>query len=163
MGRNAMRRLLLVAMLAAGAFAAQAQDRTDPAALIASIYKTYTADSNPPGYSDVYSHRLQALIDADAKNTPAGDAGKIDWDVFVDGNNWELSDLNIALVAKTAARAQVRARFINMKEPRDMIFDLVREDGAWRIDDIRAMRKGGRWTMSKILTDAPDAFPDEKK
>jgi len=158
-----MRRFLLIVMLAVGAFAAEAQDKSDPVALIASIYKTYTAESNPAGYADVYSRRLQGLIDADAKNTPAGDAGKIDWDVFVDGNNWELSNLKIALVAKAPERAQVRARFINMKEPRDMVFDLVREDGEWRIDDIRAMRKGGRWTMSKILTDAPDAFPDEKK
>jgi hypothetical protein len=39
------------------------------------------------------------------------------------------------------------------------VFDLVLEDGHWRIDDIEKMLKP-RWTMSKILLDAPDAFPD---
>lgn len=34
---------------------------------------------------------LRALIDADVKNTPDGYAPTIDWDVFVDGNNWEIS------------------------------------------------------------------------
>ena len=42
---------------------------------------------------------------------------------------------------------------------------LARLDGHWRIDDIEKTLKP-RWTMSKILTDAPNAFPDaepEKK
>ncbi len=155
--------VMAVLLLAVGGGAAHAQDKTDPVVLIASIYKTYTAETNNPGYSDVYSRRLQALIDTDAKDTPEGEAGKIDWDVFVDGNNWELSDQKIALVSKTGTRAQVRAKFDSFKKPHDMIFDLVREDGGWLIDDIRAAKKGGRWTMSKILTGAPDAFPDEKK
>jgi hypothetical protein len=113
---------------------------------------------------EIAMRRLQALIDADEKATPQGDAGTIDWDVFVNGNNWELSKLTIALVSKSAAHAQVRAQFFNFKDPHDLLFDLVREDGRWFIDDISETKKGGnRWTMSKILTHAPDAFPDEKK
>ena len=56
----------------------------------------------------------------------------------------------------------MRAVFANFGEPRNIIFNLVREDGKWRIDDIAETLKP-RWTMSKILTDAPDAFPDEKR
>lgn len=158
-----MRRLLLILLLAFGASAAHAQDGGDPVELITSIYKTYTADNNQPGLPEVYSRHLQALIDADAKNTPEGYVGKIDWDVFIDGNAWEISNLKVALVSRSVTRAQVRARFDNFKKPREMTFDLVREKGDWRIDDIRSTQKGGRWTMSKILTGAPDAFPDEKK
>jgi hypothetical protein len=36
------------------------------------------------------------------------------------------------------------------------------ESATRRIDDLQATLKP-RWTMSKILTDAPDAFPDEKQ
>jgi hypothetical protein len=43
------------------------------------------------------------------------------------------------------------------------LFDLIREKGSWRIDDISSIRSGARWTMSKILTGAPDAFPDAAK
>jgi hypothetical protein len=60
-------------------------------------------------------------------------------------------------------RAQVRARFFNFKEPQDQLFDLIIEDGRWVIDDVRATQKAHRWTMSKILAHAPDAFPDEMK
>ena len=42
-----------------------------------------------------------------------------------------------------------------------MLFDLVREGGRWLVDDVQSLKPGGRWTMSKILTGDPDAFPDE--
>jgi hypothetical protein len=103
-----------------------------------------------PGYSDVYSKRLQALIDADLKSQEPGDSGSIDWDVLVNGNDWQVSKLAIMLVSKSATRAQ------------DQLFDLIVEDGRWVIDDVRATHMGNRWTMSKILTRAPNAFPDEK-
>jgi hypothetical protein len=160
----AMRRLALALFVTLCGTFAYAQATGDPLALITDIYKTYQSDTDHPGYANVYSRRLQALIDADEKATPQGDAGTIDWDVFVNGNNWELSKLTIALVSKSAAHAQVRAQFFNFKDPHDLLFDLVREDGRWFIDDISETKKGGnRWTMSKILTHAPDAFPDEKK
>jgi hypothetical protein len=142
---------------------AHAQDASDPVALITNIYKAYTTDTESPGYGDVYSKRLRTLIDSDSLDAPDGDGGKIDWDVFVNGNDWTVSKLAITLVSKSATRAQVRARFFNFKEPQDQLFDLVVEDGRWVIDDVHATKMGARWTMSKILTRAPDAFPDEKK
>ena len=54
---------------------------------------------------------------------------------------------------------EVRATFKNFDEPRDILYTLVLENGHWRIDDIQETLKP-RWTMSKILLDAPDAFPD---
>jgi hypothetical protein len=158
-----MRRLALILVFALCATFAQAQDAGDPVALITDIYKAYTADTASPGYSDVYSKRLQALVDSDSQDAPDGDGGKIDWDVFVNGNDWQVSKLAITLVSKSAKQAQVRARFFNFKEQQDQLFDLVVEDGRWVIDDVRATQMGNRWTMSKILTRAPDAFPDEKK
>jgi Protein of unknown function (DUF3828) len=155
--------LILAILLGVAAAAARAAPADDPLALIQSIYRSYQAGTDTPGHSGVYSRRLQGLVDADEKNTPKGEVGKIDWDVFVDGNDWALSKLRIVLESASANRARVRARFLNFKELRDMAFDLVREDGRWVIDEVASMRKGGRWTMSKVLTGAPDAFPDEKK
>jgi hypothetical protein len=157
-----MRRLAFILMFAVFSAFAHAQDASDPLALITDIYKSYTAETDVPGYSDVYSKRLLALVDADLKAREPGDSGSIDWDVFVNGNDWQISQLAITLVSKSATRAQVRARFFNFKEQQDQLFDLIIEDGRWVIDDVRATQKGNRWTMSKILTHAPDAFPDEK-
>jgi hypothetical protein len=160
---KSMRHLLLALAVLLCAAPARAQPADDPVALITAIYKVYQSSSDNPGYENPYSKRLQALLDADAKATPKGDSGTIDWDVFVNGNDWELTNLRITLERKSATRAEVRARFNNFKEPEDMLFSLIREDGRWVVDDIAATKKGGRWTMSKILTHAPDAFPDEKK
>jgi hypothetical protein len=82
-----------------------------------------------------------------------------------DGQDWQLTELKIVPGLKEATRAEVRATFKNFGEPRDILYTLVLEDGHWRIDDIQETLKP-RWTMSKILLDAPDAFPrreaDEK-
>ena len=135
----------------------------DPVALLTAIYKTYTdigpGEDGVPELSGVYSKRLQALIDKDEKETPEGDVGRIDWDLFVDGQDWQLTELKIVPALKEATRAEVRATFKNFGEPRDILYTLVLENGHWRIDDIQETLKP-RWTMSKILLDAPDAFPD---
>ncbi len=156
--------VLAIALGASTARAATGSADSDPVSLITAIYASYAADKDKdnPGLPHIYSKRLQALIDKDAKETPEGMVGRIDWDVFVDGQDWKLTGLKIALVSKAEAKAQVRATFKNFGHPSNMLFDLVREDGHWRVDDVEKTLKP-RWTMSKILLDAPDAFPDAPK
>lgn len=146
--------LLLMTPLAAPAIA---QDGNDAVAFIVAIYQSYKTDR--PGVEQMYSQRLQALINKDASETPEGMVGRIDWDVIVDGQDWRISKLDIQIVSQTNDTALVRATFDNFDAPRNLLFDLVREDGHWRIDDIQETLKP-RWTMSKILSDAPDAQPD---
>jgi hypothetical protein len=156
--------LILLAM-ALGAASPLGDADSDPEALITAIYQTYTdvvpGEEAMPDVQGVYSRRLQALVDKDANETPEGEVGRIDWDVFVDGQDWQLTGLKIVPVSHDATQAEVRASFKNFGEPRDLRYSLVLEDGHWRIDDIQETLKP-RWTMSKILTDAPDAFPDEQ-
>lgn len=129
--------------------------------LIESIYATYRGDTNTPGYADVYSKRLQGLVDKDAKETPEGEAGRFDWDPFVDGNDWRLTEVKVALLSRKGKRAQVGSTFSNHEKPRRILFDLVQDDRSWVIDEIRSMRgpdwKKPAWTMSKVLVGAPDA------
>ncbi len=163
-----MARFALIFALVLAIIPARAAPASDPVAMIEAIYKEYVAaqgtDHDAPNQTDrdVYSKRLRELIDADRKNTPEGEIGRLDFDVFVNGQDWELSGLHVALVKSDAQRTQVRATFINLKEPQDILFSFVREGGNWRIDEIQSLR-GTRWTFSKILTGAPDAFPDEHK
>ena len=148
----------LCALQVSGALAATAQEPdSDPVTLIAAIYKTYKSDS--PGLPQMYSKRLQALIDKDASETPEGMVGRIDWDVFVDGQDWQIKKLHISLVSKTDDTATVRASFLNFDKQCNLLFDLVLEDGRWRIDEIQETEKP-RWIMSKILADEPGAMPD---
>jgi hypothetical protein len=159
-----MRRLCLILIaIALGAASPLGDADSDPEALITAIYQTYTdiapGEDAMPNIEGVYSEHLQALVDKDEKETPEGEVGRIDWDVFVDGQDWQLTELKIVPVSQGPAQAQVRASFKNFGEPRDILYTLVLEDGHWRIDDIQETLKP-RWTLSKILQDAPDAFPD---
>ena len=151
----------ILGFVLAGSASANSVD-SDAVTLITAIYKTYETDQAELPH--VFSKRLQALIDKDEKEAQGG-VGRIDWDVFIDGQDWKLTELKITPASQTPSQAQVRATFKNFDKPSDMLFDLVLEEGHWRIDDIQKTLKP-RWTMSKILTDAPDAFPDaepEKK
>ena len=108
-----MRSLVLVLLaIALGAASPLAQVDGDPAALITAIYKTYTdigpGEEGMPGLPGVYSKRLQALIDKDEKETPEGMVGRIDWDVFVDGQHWQLSELKIVPISQSVTQAEVR-------------------------------------------------------
>lgn len=161
-----MGRLLFVIALALSAISGMAAAaRADgPVDVITKIYDGYqTAESalDVPAPQRVYSRRLQGLLDKDRQATPEGEVGRLDWDVFVDGNDWKLTELSISPVEESAGRATVRATFKNFGEARELMFTLVKEDAAWLIDEVHSMTEGGRWTMSKILTGAPDAFPDE--
>jgi hypothetical protein len=158
--------VLVLFAIALGAASPLGDADSDPEALITAIYQTYTdvapGEDAVPEVEGVYSERLQALINKDAKETPEGEVGRIDWDLFVDGQDWQLSDLKIVPISKDPTRAEVRANFKNFGEPRAILYSLVLEDGHWRIDDIQETLKP-RWTMSKILLDAPDAFPDAEQ
>src|SRR4029078_413322 len=84
----------------------------DPVALLTAIYKTYTdiapGEAALPGLSGGYSKRLPALLDKDEKETAEGDVGRIDWDLFVDGQDWQLTELKIAPALKQTTRAEGR-------------------------------------------------------
>lgn len=130
---------------------------------ILGIYKTYTdAPEDGPvqdGVEDIYSKRLQALIDKDVAETPEGEVGRLDFDPFVDGQDWELGAVKVKEIYRSGGEARVRADFANFGKPRSIVFSLVREDGAWRIDDI-AGALPPRWSLSEILT-APLPVPVE--
>ena len=135
----------------------------DPGEWIRSIYRLYEDAKHGPNLPfRLYSPRLQKLIDVDAKLTPKGEIGRLSFDVFVNGQDWDFGDIKVATVSRTARRAQVRADFISMQRPNEILFDLVRVGNTWRVDEVRSL-KTPRWTMSKILAGAKDAFSDQRK
>jgi hypothetical protein len=157
------RRFLLAAFLAlcfAGSAAAQTQ--ADPVAYIRAIYQAYMTlpfDKVPALESWGLSPRLRALIDADQKEAQ-GEVGRLDFDPIINAQDWKLSGLKVTLVSQSSdTSAIVDAAFINLGSKQRIRFTLVRENGKWVIDEIQALQ-GMRWTLSKILSGAPDAYPD---
>ena len=94
--------LALILPIAVGAASPPKSIDSDPVSLITAIYQTYL--DNTPALDDIYSKRLQALLDKDAQETPEGMVGRIDWDVFVDGQDFDLSALKIVPVSQDASK-----------------------------------------------------------
>lgn len=158
-----MRRVSVALLLVlCGVAPAPAQTQADPVAYVQAIYAAYMRRGEPRAwYEQNYSARLRKLVEADQKEAQAnGDAGKFDWDPIINGQDWKLSGLKVTLVSQSGDTAIVDAAFNNLGSKQRMRFTLVRENNKWAIDDIAAVNKP-RWSMSKILEGAPDAFPDE--
>lgn len=137
------------------AHAAEAPRISGPAQAIRAIYAAYeAAGTGEPTLGEVYSARLKALVAADEAATPDGEVGTIDWDVFVAGNDFQLADVAVDQVSQADDRAVVRARFTNHGQPRENLFDMVREGGRWLIDDIRTTNAQGPWSMARTLQEA---------
>ena len=145
--RRGVARLFLVASLAAASLSAQTGSSVatdDPQAFVAAIYDTY-ADGGlglpldtPETVRRLFEPRLAELIIADGDEAAAlGDAPKLDGDPFIDAQDWDLTEITVAVEAMTPDRAEGHVAFVNFGEPKRVDLELVRgEDGGWRIRDI---------------------------
>src|SRR5215813_7864739 len=121
--------------------------------MITAIYKQYQGKGDPKIPESIHSARLRGLMAADRKQTPKGEVGRLDFDPFVNGQDWEIKKLVVTETERKGDRATVRATFDNFDEPREIEFQLVRQQRRWLIDDV-ASRIKPRWTLSKILSGA---------
>jgi hypothetical protein len=134
-----------------------------PGDLVAAIYR---AAAGPGGnYDDgtsvifdpdtrkrFLSKRLRAAIAAMLKRTPKGDAPDLDFDPVVAGNDPSVHDLKIATESAGPTQAVVIADFQSHGDTERTVlrYLLVKEGGAWKVDDIIAIGKD-KWQVSKII------------
>ncbi|MCJ2050985.1 YbjP/YqhG family protein [Methylobacterium sp. J-070] len=138
--------LLALGILGLGLAPALAAD-PGPEAVVKKLY----AEPHP-NHSAVYSKRLQGLFDADAKQAN-GAAGNLDFDFRLNGEPLK-PDTVKALTFKEATEGQDQAKVTVERKGGDgsksIVYDLVREDGSWKVSDAHAI--GDRkWQLSTIL------------
>ena len=121
---------------------ALAEEFDDPAQLVGAIYAQYRPGvAFPDGdvIRSLQSTRLNALYDADAAE--AGDEiGRIDFDPYVNGQDYDLKGLEIAAPYYAGGKALVQVKFSNFEAPQDVGIVLVKEGAGWKVDDV--------WTAS---------------
>ena len=150
-----MRRLALVpALLLALVAPALAQPYETPEALLEAFYEPYFTDDFPEFEAEFRSEALNALYDADAENTPEGEMGALDFDPYIDGQDFDLADLVIGEPQQVGDRATVDVTFTNFGEPRHIVYDLVYENGGWRIDDVAGENADFTYRLSEIFAEA---------
>jgi hypothetical protein len=137
---------------------ARADATSDPVAFVRGLYSGYEHGKPILLEKQPFSPRMRKLLAAD-KAYAKGEVGRLDFDPIINGQDWKIADLSVTLVSQAQDKAVVEAKFSNLGDAEDLRYDLVRSGGGWLIDEIQSMTKP-RWTMSKILAGAPDAFPD---
>ncbi|MCT8972589.1 YbjP/YqhG family protein [Microbaculum marinisediminis] len=144
---------LCIAILAAApsAFAQQ-----EPDAVVGEIYTSYEDNGlgvspTDPALRDRFSARLQALLAEEDDRIDRDGIGNLDFDVFVDAQDFDITGIEIGTPEISGDKAEVAVGLLNFGQPRKFRYLLVMEDGAWRIDDIVAVSDDMPWTLSVLL------------
>jgi hypothetical protein len=158
-----MRKHLLAAALAALSSTAIASHAFagEAAATIRKIYEAYekasaNPDSRTPDILDpgLYSKRVGRLIAAlKASCGKTEEVCGVDADFLIDGQDFEIKNVRVTETKTAAASATVEARFKNFGRQSKLTFSMVKEDGRWVIDRMKAAKigDGGGYSLDEAL------------
>ena len=126
--------LLPVALLAL-ATPALAESYSDPKSLLAALYAGYMPPNDvPPDETSLQSERLNGLFARDSEEAN-GEIGRIDFGPYINGQDYDITNLVIGEPYYAGGKAVVKVTFENMGTPNEMGFLLV-DEGGWKIDDV---------------------------
>lgn len=129
---------LCVGAVASPAFAQQ----SSPQVFLEAIYRPYLA-ANYPGqlYTDAYRFFVPALARAmNTDNAAAARRGEVpllNGDPFIDAQEWQITNLAIAVAMRSATTATGTVTFSNLGQAKKLLVDLEQTPAGWRIADIR--------------------------
>jgi hypothetical protein len=152
------RSLILGAACAALATAAPAADAS-ATAFITAIYNSYkgkdakgTPLDNERTIRRYFEPKLAALMAKDQKTAAQrNEVGLLDFDPFLDAQDWEVATFDIAVSNTAAGKAQATVKFVNAGDPMTVTLDLVQANNAWRIYDIAWLTGGKTETLRKMF------------
>jgi Protein of unknown function (DUF3828) len=149
-----MRRIVLASLLLAlGSVPAFAYDT--PKALLTALYAPYfkgeSFDWNKWDDGVFRSKALNVLFARDTKEAEGG-VGRIDFDPYIDGQDYVITVLKIGEPKINGTTATDEVTFKNMGLPEDLTFTLVDEAGAWKIDDVVSHSRDNPYSLKKIMS-----------
>jgi hypothetical protein len=131
----------------------------DPSAqeFLAAIYAKYKGkDSKGVPFSTMaeinrlFTPSLAKLIDTDAKAAAKrSEVGALGGDPFIDGQDWEITDVSIGVKENGPDKAIGTVKFKNFGKDVTITHDLVKTKQGWRIDEIRMPRGSLRALFKK--------------
>lgn len=140
---------------------AVAQSR-EPEAIVGSLYETAKKGSTKgpafgfqPSDRKLLSKSLAALwAKADRKAKARGDeAGAISFDIATQSQGVDIESYKVKSERKDASSAVIEATFIiggnHVRKGEDVVvlYDFVRENGSWKIDNLRTESKVKPWSL----------------
>lgn len=146
-------------LLSAPVFAATAAPKSfdTPKALLDYAYAPYATGQFEDDNNNLYSRALNAMFAAADAATPDDEVGPVDFDVFVDGQDYQLSGLTIGDPTPEPGGVTVPVSFKNFDTAESLVFHMIQEGGSWRINDIESKTPGSEWRLTTLLTPDPNA------
>ena len=157
-----IRGALLMMSLFMASFGVAFAEAGGPLALITEVYGT----AGPSGHyqqplaifaeaalrEQYLSKGLRAALAEMDKRTPEGDIPNLDFDVVSDSQDPDVHDLRISTESETPEKAVVVATFKSHDDAERTVlrYDLVQEDGAWKVNNVEASGKN-HWRVSDII------------
>lgn len=132
---------------------AAAQTYDTPQALLDAFYAPYFSGEFNDDEAQFRSQALQALYDNDAQVTPAGEMGALSFDPYIDGQDFDIADFEIGAPGIAGEYASADVTFTNFGEPRSLTYELVFEDGGWKIDDVVSTNPDNEYRLSEIFAE----------
>jgi hypothetical protein len=132
---------------------------SDPVSFVAEVYQHFLkAQSTGGSYTppqDIFTARLSKLVRDDLTRSK-GEVGCLDFEFWVNGQDWKIANLKVAIGTAGKDRQTVIAKFLNLGVPEEIHFEFRRigaagkDEGRWLLDDAHSL-KDPRWTLSDIL------------
>jgi hypothetical protein len=152
------RHLLLgaVSALLARPVAAAEQSARDFVTAIYDAYKGKDAKGRPlddtAAIRRYFAPPLAALMIKD-QNAAAkrSEVGALDGDPFIDAQDWEIKDFDIAVADSAPGKATATVKFSNSGTPKTIVLDLVKLKSGWRISEITWQRDGKNETLRALF------------
>ena len=122
------------------------------------IYTGYKGNDSPGHALDTerairryFEPSLAALMVKDQKAAAKrGELGLLDFDPFVDAQEWDISDFDIAVAETAPGNAKATVKFANLGKQTTAVLALVKIKNDWRISDITWLRDGKAETLRGI-------------
>jgi hypothetical protein len=96
---------------------------------------------------------LAALMVKDQKiAAKRGEVGLLDFDPFIDAQDWEISNIDIAVDDGAPGKATATVKFTNFDKAATVRLDLIKIRNDWRIADITWLRDGKQDNLRKIYS-----------
>lgn len=111
----------------------------------------------PPHRDSLMSRSLAGLFARDdLYQEESGDMGQIGADPFLNGQDGEIRKLSLDTIPVAAGKATVIATFRSFGKPVTVQFQMLRENGGWRIDDIVDSFEGKDYSIRAQLSQPYD-------
>jgi hypothetical protein len=148
----------------------------EPRDVVAAIYKLTVADlkKKPDGASPFFdrasrkkffSKAFDALITTSEEAAARDKAAMIDFDPITASQDPEVQKVTLKTDVLELGKATVSASFVNRGQATVVSYDFIKQDGDWRVDDIKGTTEKEAWSVRKILKQTgtpPKALPGQK-